>query len=235
MPPNNPYIEIVKHDSDILIDIEQIYAHQWKWGEYFWNQNPLILEIWTGMGNFFWKQVWEHSNTNFIGMEIRYKRLFQTAEKARKSYAASFLWEQRKEFKIGIENWEKNNFLLLKDFGQNIDKIFSQGEIAETYIFFPDPWANKDRQKKHRIMLPAFLEKLFRVTKVWGKVFFKTDHREYFDSSVEIIEIQWLWKIEQKTHNYENSEIFDTKNITEFEGFYRWEKTAINYLELTKN
>lgn len=37
------------------------------------------------MGNFFGKQVAEHPDTNFIGMEIRYKRLFQTAEKSRKS------------------------------------------------------------------------------------------------------------------------------------------------------
>ena len=237
MPPNNPYIEIVKQDPDILTDIDQIYAHQWKWEKYFWNTNSLVLEIWTWMGNFFWKQVWENPEKNFIGMEIRYKRLFQTAEKARRAITnhwASFLWEQRKEFKIGIGAWEKNNFLLLKDFGQNIDKIFSNWELSETYIFFPDPWANKERQRKHRIMLPDFLEKLFHATKVWGKVFFKTDHAEYFDSSIGIIEAQKLWTIVQKTHDYENSEIFDMKNITEFEWFYRGEKTAINYLELVK-
>jgi tRNA G46 methylase TrmB len=65
-------------------------------------------------------------------------------------------------------------------------------------------------------------------------MYFKTDHKEYFDSTKEIIESQWLWKIANWTHNYENSEIFDMDNITEFEGFYRGEKTDINYLELEK-
>jgi len=102
------------------------------------------LEIGTGMGNFFGKQVGEHPKKNFIGMEIRYKRLFQSAQKARK-----------------LEN---NNFVMLKDFGQNIDKIFEIEEIAETYIFFPDPWANKDRQRKHRLLGAEFLEKLFSIT-----------------------------------------------------------------------
>ena len=236
MPPNNPYIEKVQTDSDIFTDTQKIYSHQWNWWAYFWNTHPLVLEIGTGMGNFFGKQVWEHHKENFIGMEIRYKRLWQTAEKSRRAIAnrwTSFLWEQK--IKIEIEAWEKNNFLLLKDFGQNIDKIFSQWEISKTYIFFPDPWANKDRQKKHRIMQAEFLENLFHITQSSWRVLFKTDHREYFDSSIEIIEKQWLWKISQKTYNYENSEMFDMKNITEFEGFYRGEKTAINYFELVKD
>jgi len=54
---------------------------------------------------------------------------------------------------------------MLKDFGQNIDKIFAPEEISETYIFSPDPWANKDRQQKHRIMQAPFLEKLYDITK----------------------------------------------------------------------
>lgn len=77
-------------------------------------------------------------------MEIRYKRLFQSAEKARKA--------------------KNNNFVMLKDFGQNIEKIFTPEEISETYIFFPDPWGNKDRQRKHRLLQADFLEKLYTIT-----------------------------------------------------------------------
>jgi tRNA G46 methylase TrmB len=56
------------------------------------------------MGNFFGKQVSQHPEKNFIGMEIRYKRLFQTAEKSRRA--------------------SDPHFVMLKDFAQNIDKIF---------------------------------------------------------------------------------------------------------------
>jgi tRNA (guanine-N7-)-methyltransferase len=166
------------------------------------------------MGNFFWKIALENPNKNLIGMEIRYKRLYQSADKARK--------------------WKNNNFVLLKDFGQNIDKIFSSWEIAESYIFFPDPWSNKERQRKHRLLQEDFLQKLYDITQIWGKLFFKTDHREYFESTKKIVEEQNLWNIGAWTYNYENSEIFDMKNITEFEALYRGTKTDIHYIELLK-
>lgn len=102
-------------------------------------------------------------------MEIRYKRCFQTAEKSRT---------------------QGNNFIVLKDFAQNIDQIFSPGEISESYIFFPDPWARKKKQLKHRLFQEDFLKKLYDITCPEGKVFFKTDHREYFDSTLEIIRNQ---------------------------------------------
>jgi len=43
-----------------------------------------------------------------------------------------------------------------------------------------------------------------------------------------------MWKIINWTHNYENSEVFDMNNITEFESMYRGENTDINYIELAK-
>ena len=209
---NNPYIDKVKADADILHITDEIYSHKWKWAGYFNNTQPLILEIGTGMWNFFWKQVSEHPELNFIGMEIRYKRLFQTAEKSRRA--------------------DNPSFVMLKDFAQNIDKIFTLGEIDETYIFFPDPWANKDRQRKNRLLQEEFLKNLHTVTKPGWKLYFKTDHREYFDSTREILDAQWLWKTVAWTHNYEESEIFDMKNITEFEWLYRGRNTQINYIEL---
>jgi tRNA (guanine-N7-)-methyltransferase len=54
---------------------------------------------------------------------------------------------------------------MLKDFAQNIDKIFITGEITETYIFFPDPWP-KDRHRKHRLLQAEFLKNLYNITKV---------------------------------------------------------------------
>lgn len=78
-------------------------------------------------------------------MEIRYKRLFQTAEKSRRA--------------------EQPHFVMLKDFAQNIDKIFMESEIDETYIFFPDPWANKERQRKNRVLQENFLKNLYDITK----------------------------------------------------------------------
>jgi tRNA G46 methylase TrmB len=79
-----------------------------------------------------------------------------------------------------------------------------------------------------------FLKNLYNITKVGWKLFFKSDHREYFDSTRDVLEQQWLWKTIAWTHNYEDSEIFDMDNITEFEWLYRGKDTQINYIELVK-
>lgn len=212
---NNPYVEKVLNHKNIFTDIEKIYSHKWNWNSFFQNDNPIYLEIGTGMWNFFWKQAVENPDINFIGIELRYKRLFSTAEKA---------WK-----------WNWDNFIVLKDFWQNIDKIFEKWEVDETYIHFPDPWWKKDKQKKHRLLQKDFLANLHMITKSWWKLIFKTDHREYFDTVIETIKQQALWNNKILSYDYE-SELshFDTKTITEFEAYYRRFKTKICYLETEK-
>ncbi len=151
-------------------------------------------------------------------MEIKYKRLYKTAQKS--------LWD--------INNYSSNNnlvgsnksghnFILLKDFWQNIDKIFWENEINKTIIFFPDPWWKKDRQKKHRLLQENFLNKLYAITKKSWKVFFKTDHKEYFDFVLEEIK-KTNWKISLKTYDYEKDNLRNAYETTEFEQIFRWKK-----------
>ena len=212
---NNEYIDLVGKDKNILSNQEEIYLHKWKWKNFFWNENEIFLEIGTWLGNFFSLESSHHPDKNFIGMEIKYKRLFKTAEKSRT------LWVK--------------NFMLLKDFWQNIDKIFQENEIAKTYIFFPDPWDKKDRQKKHKLLQKTFLEKLFFITKQEGRVCFKTDHRWYFDEVLEMIQELNLFRIEKLSYDYENeTDVFDKKKLTEFESMFRWQKMKINYVEFIK-
>ena len=113
-----------------------------------------------------------------------HKRLFKTAEKSRN------LWVE--------------NFVVIKDFWQNIDKIFTENEISKVYIFFPDPWENKDRQKKHKLMQMEFLDKMCFVLKKWWKVCFKTDHKWYFDDTIELLKLQNKFKISFLSYDYEN-------------------------------
>ena len=129
-------------------------------------------------------------------MELRYKRLFTTAEKALKS--------------------GHTHFAVVKDYAQNIAKIFSPGEITETYIFFPDPW-EKPSERKNRLMQADFLKDLYEITQTGGKVYFKTDHREYFDSSLTLLQSQKLWDIVFISYNFAQEEQFQKKHITEFE------------------
>lgn len=212
---NNPYIEIIQSDPHILQIPEKIYAHKGKWDDFFGNTNEIYLEIGTGLGNFFSLESSQNRDKNFIWMEIKYKRLHKTAEKSRN------LWTK--------------NFILLKDFWQNIDSIFQKNEVSRTYIFFPDPWSEKDRQKKHKLLQREFLIQLYEITKPGWEFFFKTDHRGYFDEVLEILQSLGSWEIQNMSYDYEReSEKFTKTKMTEFESIFRWDKLQICYAEYKK-
>ena len=214
--PDNPYRILVEEHEKILDDEQDLFKNKaWKWSEYFWNTKPIFLEIWTWMWNFFSKEASRNLDKNFIWIELKYKRLYNSAEKS-------------------IALWVKD-FIMLKTFGQNIDKIFAADEIDRTYVFFPDPWGKKDRQKKHRLFQEQFIRDLYERTKVWWKLVFKTDHLEYFETTIALFEKIWLWNTNIKSYDYEKElEHFETKDMTEFEHIFRRHKMKINYVEFEK-
>ena len=229
MSINNPYITKVKNHPKILTEVEkEIYPIKWKWDSFFGNKNPIVLEIGTGLWNFFSKNVNENLWKNFIAMEIRYKRCFMTAEKT--------LWKVKNndnsKDNTSLEKYN-NNFVVLKDYAENIDKIFDENEISETLIFFPDPWARKKWLKK-RLVQENFLNDLYYRTKIWWKMIFKTDHLGYFLHVLQEIK-KTSWKISFKTFDYEKEWLYESDAITEFEQIFRWQDIKVCYLELIKD
>lgn len=217
---NNPYIKKVLDSKNILTNENEIFEKAGNWKKYFWNENGIYLEIWTWLGNFFSSELARTPDKNFIWVEIKYKRLYVT--------------EQKSLEKTSLQ-WSENKFVLLKTKGQNIDKFLGKEEIERTYVFFPDPWGNKDRQKKHRLFQEKFIRDLYEKTKIGWKLIFKTDHKEYFDTTLELFEKIWLWKIVLKSYDYEKeTDKFNSKDLTEFEAIFREDRIKVNYVEFEK-
>lgn len=214
MVKNNPYIDKVSSHPKIIDDQEKIYYNKGKWSDFFWNDKWIRLEIWTGLWNFFSYETNRKKDKNFIWMEIKFKRCFKTAEKT-------------------LAKWI-SDFVILKDYGQNIDKIFEE-EIEQTYVFFPDPWP-KDRHAKHRLLQKEFLEKLHNITKTWWKLVYKTDHKKYFEDTLEIIEKEGIWEPKIISFDYENEllDVHEKKSLTEFEVIFRNKDVKICYAEFIK-
>ncbi len=225
---NNLYIEKVKNHPKILTILDKIYSNKWKWNSFFDNKNPIILEIWTGLGNFFSSEVLDNPDKNFIWIELRYKRLYKTAEKA--------LWNIKNNDCIQSVNFKKNdsnNFVVIKDFWENIDKTFWENELDLTYVFFPDPWDKNDRTKIRRLVQTSFLNNLYKVTKSWWRFLFRTDHFWYYEDLLKDIE-KTKWKINFKTSDYEKENLYKNNKVTEFEQIFRWQDIKICYIELEK-
>ena len=212
---NNPYMQMVEdHDKIINLD-EDIYKNKWMWNKYFWNKNEIVLEIWTWMWNYFSDESSKNLNKNYIWMEIKFKRLYNTVEKSK-------------------TKWATDNYVAIQDYWQKIDRIFDTCEISKVVVHFPDPWGKKDRQKKHRLFSQEFVDNLYNVLIDWWKIIFKTDHREYFETTLEYFNSN-KWKSDVLSFDYEKElEHFNTDTMTEFEHIFRKDKCKINYVEFIK-
>lgn len=228
MTKNNPYIIKVKDHPKILTELEtEIYPIKWKWDSFFGNKNPIVLEIWTGLWNFFSKNVNDNLDKNFIWMEIKYKRCFLTAEKT--------IWKIKNNDN-SVDNTclkkYNDNFIIIKDYAEKITEIFWENELSETLIYFPDPWLKKKWLHK-RLLQTEFLNNLYKKTKTWWKMIFKTDHLGYFLHVLQEIK-NTNWTLKHKTFDYESEWLYVWNAITEFEQVFRWQDIKICYLELTK-
>lgn len=70
--------------------------------------------------------------------------------------------------------------------------------LTKIFIFFPDPWP-KERHHKRRLIQHEFLDYIRQFANAGTKLYFRTDYREYFDWTAEIINENSNWKITEET------------------------------------
>lgn len=88
--------------------------------------------------------------------------------------------------------------------------------LGEVFVLFPDPWP-KRRHHKNRLMQPAFLRAVAARAGQGARLFFRTDHADYFRSAVRALddarsgwriapEVPWPWELptvfQQKASSY---------------------------------
>ena len=133
----------------------QGYHYQGKWREeVFKNNNPIVLELGCGKGEYSVGLAKAFPNKNFIGIDIKGARFWFGAKEAH-------------------ENGMKN-VVFLRTQIELIDRFFNENEVDEIWITFPDPQI-KYRRTKHRLTNPEFLERYKRIVKKGGEVHLKTD------------------------------------------------------------
>ena len=125
------------------------------------SKKKLILEIGIGMGENLIYLSKKNKQTNIIGVDP-----FKNGMVNVSNYT--------------INNNIKNIYLYPYVF-QKFIKKFKNLRFNEIYILFPDPWPKK-RHQKRRILNEYFLEKILKILKKNGKVFFSTDNVGYFEN-----------------------------------------------------
>ena len=65
-----------------------------------------------------------------------------------------------------------------------------------TVLLFPDPWP-KAKHHRRRMVQPSFLDEVARRTDREGKFCFRSDHRPYFDWTIEHLRKHPDWEIDE--------------------------------------
>ncbi|WP_298924278.1 tRNA (guanosine(46)-N7)-methyltransferase TrmB [uncultured Allomuricauda sp.] len=124
------------------------------WSSFFKNENPLVLELGCGKGEYTVGLAQKNSDKNFIGIDIKGARFWRGAKSAQET--------------------ELNNVAFVRTQVELVDHLFGENEVDEIWITFPDPQI-KYKRTKHRLTNPLFLEKYKHILKPDGIVNLKTD------------------------------------------------------------
>jgi tRNA (guanine-N7-)-methyltransferase len=187
------------------------YELKGKWRqEVFKNENPIVLELGCGKGEYTVNLAREFVNKNFIGIDIKSNRMWKGA---------------------GIALDEGlHHAAFLRTVIHKINELFAPNEIDEIWITFPDPFP-KPRHAKHRLTHPRFLSLYKQILKPGGLVHFKTDDTDLFRFTTDMLPQVGVvpqlidWDVHNNPHAHPH-----LKNIrTHYENLFMGKGRTIKY------
>lgn len=134
------------------------------WSEYFPSQQPFVVEIGAGTADLSVGLARTHQNRNYVAIDVKSDRLYKGA-------------------KIALAE-RLTNIVFVRAQLRQMQALFEPGSIDELWITFPDPFP-RDKQAKHRLTHPSFLQTYAKLLAHDGVLRFKTDNRELFLWSLE--------------------------------------------------
>jgi len=160
--------EAIKSFDNVFEPVrEQDFEHSGKWNEnFFKNQNPIVLELGCGKGEYSVGLGTLFSDKNYIGVEIKGNRIYIGAREA-------------------IDK-NLNNVAFLRTRIDYIDSYFKENEVDEIWLTFSDPQPNKPRK---RLTSTLFINRYRKFLKPGGLIHLKTDSSVLFDSTMEQIKL----------------------------------------------
>jgi tRNA (guanine-N7-)-methyltransferase len=148
---NETFQNVIQPSREEVLDN---FSLKGNWSRQFNNNNPIIIELGCGKGEYTLALARLNPNLNYIGVDIKGARFWKGAKTALK------------------ENLK--NVIFLRVQIELIDYCFDKAEIDEIWITFPDPQI-KLKRTKHRLINPDFLKKYHKVLNPMGFIHLKTD------------------------------------------------------------
>jgi tRNA (guanine-N7-)-methyltransferase len=187
---------------------------QGKWAsEHFKNNNPIVLELACGKGEYAVNMAKFFPEKNFIGIDLKGNRIWRGA-------------------RTGVDE-HISNLAFLRIQIEDIVEYFGKDEVDEIWITFPDPQPQDSREKK-RLTFPGFLNKYKNFLKPGGKINLKTDNDGLYAYTAEVVEQEKLICHKSTAELYQ-SEFYDDvlKIKTHYERIYLKQDKNINYIQFS--
>jgi tRNA (guanine-N7-)-methyltransferase len=178
------------------------------WCNHFGNENPLTLELACGRGEYSLGLGKTHSDTNFIGVDIKGNRMYTGA-------------------KIALEERLTNIAFLRIQIAQ-ITNYFDRDEVSGIWIVFPDPFLKKP---SNRLTHPRFLAAYQRILKPDSVIHLKTDSPDLYEFTKEVIAEEHCRVVEDIADIYGQNKVSGPLAIqTYYEGLHLAVGRKIYYL-----
>jgi len=186
-----------------------------KWHtDFFGNTNPIIIEIGCGKGEYTVSLAASYPDANYIGLDKKGARLWRGGKTS-------------KENQMG-------NVAFIRTHIEQIEHLFSPGEVSEIWITFPEPQPRNSKAKK-RFTSPQFIERFRKIMKPDGVIHLKTDSNLFYNYTLEVIKDDGHNLLYSNADLYSNTEDPRIKDVIKVQTFYEkmWlaEGIKIKYLE----
>ena len=165
------WTELTSFDNVIQPEIGEVsdrdHPIKGKWNqEIFKNNNPIVLELGCGKGEYTVGLAKNFPDNNFIGIDIKGARMWRGAKTAN---------EQNLQ-----------NVAFVRTRIEFINSFFSADEVDEIWITFPDPHPG-GRNSNKRLTSPWFLNSYRLFLKDKGIIHLKTDSKELYEFTNKVL------------------------------------------------
>jgi len=193
---NEQFENVIQPSREELTENEFALKGNWS-KDFFKNNNPIVLELGCGKGEYTVELARQNPDKNFIGVDIKGARFWRGAKTA---------------IEEGMEN-----VAFIRTQIELIEYVFASGEVSEIWITFPDPQI-KYKRTKHRLTNAEFLIRYKNILKVDGLMHLKTDSEFMHGYTLGLLHGQGQ-EILYAHHDIYSNE-YSPKEVTGIQTFY---------------
>ncbi|MBR1414522.1 MAG: tRNA (guanosine(46)-N7)-methyltransferase TrmB [Prevotella sp.] len=157
------YRNVFQYPYSVMSDVPFDMRGHWR-EQYFHNDNPIVLELGCGKGEYAVELAKANPDRNYIGVDIKGARMWTGATRA---------------LQEGIAN-----VAFLRTNIEIIDRFFAPGEVQEIWLTFSDPQMKNARK---RLTSTYFLERYRRFLTDRGIIHLKTDSQFLFTYTTALV------------------------------------------------